>query len=138
MTNTETKTRPSENTITRRKMLQSLPLATVALASSAVAASPGRPASEEPSQALLDLIRDHRHAWEIFGQAVTDADDMHPNYGGPEAEAIRDMRSDAELEARHLLLAFPVTFSSANCLRQATTSSPVSKITACVCSPFSL
>lgn len=114
MTTTETKTRTSEAKITRRKMLQVLPLTSAAIASSAmaVAAVPDTPSGGEPSEALLEAIQAHRRARELFCDAVSAADDMHPEYKGAEAEAeaeaIANILCDAELEARHLLLAFPI------------------------------
>lgn len=111
MTTAETTTRPSENTITRRKMLQSVAAkSSIVLAGSfaALRTASGAEDAEHPAPELLDLVNAHRAAWKSFSDSVNAADRLHPDYAGTEAEAILEMRNDAELEALQLVLAFPV------------------------------
>lgn len=111
MTTTENTTRPSNNSITRRKMLQSVAVTSSLAIVASMAPSQSAVAMEEAGQAsaeLLDLIRTHRAAWKSFGDSCNAADRMHPDYAGPEGQAIWEMRNDAEQEALQLVLAFPI------------------------------
>lgn len=109
MTTTENTTRPSNN-ITRRKMLQSVAVTSTVALAAAVLPTSFAVANDEAqvSLELVRLINDHRQAWVALGECCNAADDSHPSYGGAEAEAIWQIRNDAEQEALQLVLAFPI------------------------------
>lgn len=110
MTTTENTTHSSENTITRRKVLQSVAVVSaVPFMAPIVGAVPEARASDLsiPTQALLGLIDIHRHAWDAFGDVCEAADPGSHYYEGEVGKRRWQEATTAEEKALAAILLFP-------------------------------